>query len=339
MNFLRFSKSFWMLLCLLAMTSGCVQKKQQDPEKILREMIQASSNANYTGVKSFEQRVGNQFFRFRMKVSHQAPDNTRLEFLEPAPKKGQVVIAHGRESWKMESPDTSDGSVHFRNVASYHGMEIRNVGLLLQNYEVRYEGTESVANRTADVIGIVSGSQPSITRRVWIDHASRLPLKSEENANTNGEPRVKRYCYEEIKFVGRLADTLFSIPMHPGSRSPLPQPRADNISLEDAKQRAPFLIHAPEYLPKGFILEQISWLEKTPSGFLHFHYSDGMMALSLFEENAANFQAAAGNRIYRMRSGPITVLRRTCNGTHATLVGEVAAEEMVKMMSSLKSCE
>jgi hypothetical protein len=66
-------------------------------------MIRATSDKSFTGIKSFEQRLGDQFFRFRLKISHRSDDLTRLEFLEPAAKKGHVIVKRGRQSWKLGS--------------------------------------------------------------------------------------------------------------------------------------------------------------------------------------------------------------------------------------------
>ncbi len=324
--------------------SGCSTKKTQDPEKILREMMRASSDTSFTGIKRFEQRLGNQYFRFRMKISHQPPDLMRLEFLEPVVKRGFIVIRRGGQSWKIGS--VTQEPVHFRRFGSYRDLEIRNLDLLLKNYRLHYLGTEQVAQRMADVIQILSRFQPGIERRIWVDRLNRIPLRSEENLSTTAGLFSKRFMYEQIKFMRNLPENLFTVPMPAGSRSMLPRPGQESICLADAKRIAPFPISLPRCPPRGFILEQISWIERPPSGFLHFHYSDGLRAVSLFEEDTQNFHppylaalermAPGSDRVYRMHDGTTTILHRHKDGVHATVVGETGEQELLRMISSLE---
>ncbi len=346
---------------LLLFSQGCAKRSKEDAKKILDDMVRATSKGNFVGVKSFEQKMGGQTFRFRMKISHAAPDLTRLEFLEPHAKQGQVVVTQGKEPWRLDQPDSQP--VHFKRFGSYREMEIRNMKLLLQNYNVQHLGSEQIAKRMADVIQICSRARPQIVRKIWVDKASRLPLKSEETSGNGTSECNKRFYYEQIQFVQSLPMNLFSVSVAQGSRSALPQTRRESITLEEAKRRAPFAIALPQHLPQGFLLQQIHWVgrgtpfskeavspesggEGPPSGFLHFHYSDGLRAISLFEEGSESFLSPAmamlekrmGNidRVYRLRDGTLNILHRHRGGTHATLVGELSYDDLIRMISSLQ---
>lgn len=326
-------------------TMGCSARREgKDPEKILRDMLQAKSDIHFTGTKCFEQKVGDQFFRFRMKITCRGNDKTRVEFLEPYSKKGQVIVQQGKNSWRLGSPATEP--VNYRQRRSHQDIEIRNLALLLQNYRLHYLGSEEVAKRVADIVQILSKANPSIQRHIWVDTNSRFPLKSEEVRRSGPQRGVRRFYYEQIDFAPIIPETLFAVPMPQGSCSALPQRGRETLGLEEAKRMAPFAIQLPSYLPAGFALEQISWVERSPAGFLHFHYSDGLQAISLFEENAESFHPASMaqqeapfggvDKIYCMHDQEITILHRHWDGTHATLVGELEGGELVKMISSLK---
>ncbi len=332
------------LAAIALLWSGCSKPSSPDAQAMLSEMVTAGSRNSFSGIKTVEQKSGNQFFRFRMKIDHLAPDSTRMEFLEPEAKRGQIVVKRGSCSWRWGQEDRQP--THFKPRGSFRNMDIRNMALLMENYQVEHMGSEQVAERLADVLRILSRNDPGVQRLIWLDRASRMPLKSEETLRNEHGRHDARFVYEQIEFRSDLPPELFDVPLKEGSRSWLSPRERKSITLEEAKRLAPFKPVLPQSLPAGFVLECVRWVERPPAGFLHFHYSDGLRAVSLFEESSETFHPAnmqwaesSGDKdkVYRMQEGATTILHRHRNGMHATLVGDISGEALIRMISSLES--
>jgi len=213
---------------------------------------------------------------------HQGRGRYRIEYLAPRQARGRLVISDGRIRWQYEprsgrtlisSTDTADFSEEFLSFS---------LSLLLSNYRLSLEPHPStVAGRKAYVLSIIPKYRGKPTRRLWVDVATGLVLKT-ERAHSDGAP-ASISAYSEIQYRSGLPDSLFHFrPPYPG---------------RIVRKMAPVIIHSPKELHRrlgawvmlprslaaGYRFQNATIQSLRGKSSVQLNYSDGLSTLSLVE--------------------------------------------------------
>jgi sigma-E factor negative regulatory protein RseB len=147
--------------------------------------------------------------------------------------------------------------------------------LLAEHYILNVDGRESVDARPADVVA-VRRPDGSLAARFWLDRATGLVLRR-ELLDQNGR-MMRSSVFVDLRLQPDLKAA--ALPT-----TPIPLPWSGRV--EPAKAVAALVprgYHVPMQLASGFTLFDAR-LGSTPSGrVLHLSYSDGLNAVSVFEQ-------------------------------------------------------
>jgi negative regulator of sigma E activity len=154
--------------------------------------------------------------------------------------------------------------------------------MLPQNYVIEAVGRHKVAGRSARLISVRPRSEDRVSRSYWIDEATKLPLRVEQ-FDAKGKLELME-SYIQISFPKMLDPKLLSPEQFkPQRRVKVPQPAAF-ASLKAAAQQLSFEPRGLTWLPTGYVFRDVL-IHTTPSQSkaAQVRYTDGMLALSLFE--------------------------------------------------------
>jgi peptidoglycan-N-acetylglucosamine deacetylase len=277
-----------------------------------------------------------------VRVYHEAPDRTRLEYLATGDQPARVVVISGNHQIEFV-PGTGryvEGPA-FRTDEDALTRQI--LPQVAANYNVRFAGMERVAGRPARIVEI-QGKHPGRPRlRLWIDTETRLILRLERYGP--GGALRETSAFLSVQLNPALSADLFVVTPPPGAQVQQrrqPAGGAALLTLEEIARRVGFIPQLPAYLPPGYkiIRSNVVMIRGTPTAT--FVFSDGVAAMQLFESRGAQMGGGGGQPV---RIGPAegtvqarggaTVLHWNRNGVSMTLVGDLAPSELVRVGSSV----
>lgn len=243
------------------------------------------------------------------------------------------ATAPGTSSQTYQSSDPDGGSSE-----GVLGVTATLVKLLDDHYVVAYAGAASADNRPAQVVEAWRGDG-SLAALFYLDRATKLPLE--------------RRVYDTTSHV---VEESFFINVQIGKPAGLPQAQAIGANAKE-QQDGPWTVpippakllafaqsgwRVPAELPGGLTLFTGA-LTGTPAGpVLDLGYSDGLYAVSLFEQRGklaaklAGWQkAAVGGRIVYAAGSPQRSLTWSGNGMVYTLIADAPAPTVVAAVQAL----
>ncbi|HKX18486.1 MAG TPA: polysaccharide deacetylase family protein [bacterium] len=313
---------------------------EAEPIRWLQEAALAPRSVSYAGTKTVT--VWAQTVRAsEVRIYHQAPDHTRLEYLAAGDQPERVVVINGGRQIEFvpgrgrylegPAPQTDEDAL------------IRQfLPQLAQNYEVRFAGAERVAGRPARVVDI-QGRLPGRPRlRLWIDVETRLILRLERYGPGGALRETSAFLSVQLNPV--LSGDLFVVSPPAGAQVHTRAAQAPQgaLTIKEISRRVGFIPQLPAYLPLGyqFIRSNVAMIRDTPTAT--FVFSDGVATITLFESRGAQVGTAGGQPVrigafegtVQVR-GLATVVHWNTNGISMTLVGDVASSELVRVGRSV----
>ena len=288
------------VLLLLACTAGCLDTAADPPpaDEIAARFIateeQATDFTATVAVAAGSENVTARLFR-------KAPENYRLEFLEPADLAGTVVVSNGTRKWRYDPATRTALTVAgpYMNATfsgpPYPGWaeEVRGyaetVAESLEEQNASYRGSESVGGHTAYILEVAGGSKlfeaPTRYReavhrfKVWIDAETWL-LLGVEMYGREGNP-ILSARYTDPSTNARLPDDLFVFDPPAGTTiRPMPTAAITPLflwSIDDARR---YGVGVPSYLPEGYVFKEGTLL---PGAYTTLRFTDSTGELEIVE--------------------------------------------------------
>lgn len=313
-----------------------------DARPLIVEAVAAPKHVSFVGQMSTIRSGNSRAFAVVSKIEHRAPDETRRTYLAPRSLYGQFVISRGAMSWDVDP--SKKRVVVTRNLAAIDPVSVvDDIALLDGNYRAVHSASDSVADRKADVVDLVSRYTGERTMRMWIDAETHVVL-AKEAYHSDGS-LAWRTRFDDIRYTDGIPATIFSAAVPEGyatvnGRS-YDQPRTLAVAVPDAGFK-PF---TPRYLPEGFALSGASVSQVGGVKNLHMIYSDGIRTLSLFENatgRAIDFGGLPGNKTSfdehdaeYVHDGPTTLLAWREQGLSFALVGDLDLKELEHIGTSV----
>ncbi|HLJ59576.1 MAG TPA: polysaccharide deacetylase family protein [bacterium] len=275
-----------------------------------------------------------------VRVYHQAPDRTRLEYLAVGDQPARIVVIDGG----AQTTYVRATNRIIRSPAARTDEEALTQQILPQiaeNYTVRFAGVEQVAGRAARVIDVQSRFPGRPRLRVWVDVGTRLILRFERYGP--GGALNQASAFINIQINPTFPPGLFEVTPPPGAQIETRRPPA-KLAIEQIASRVGFTPQLPAYLPAGYKLvgSRVVALHEVPTAV--FAFTDGVATLTLFESlgaqgappNAQQVQVDGVSGMIAAR-GVANVLHWNARGVSFTLVGDLPSPEMVRVGASLRS--
>lgn len=318
-------------------------KPPADAAALVRTALEAPKHISYIGQLQtihWGQRSATATIQ---QVEHLAPSSTRRTFLAPDAMYGEYDITVGATTTKIDPKQRRavvDDNPAIDSVAENNA----TLALLATNYRAILGPVEIVAARPATTVALVNKFTGERTMRLWIDNQTKVVL-AKERYRSDGSV-AWRARYDEIRFTNSFPPALFSTVIPPGFQELAQRRFADMLaSLQAAVDQLDFKIVEPHYLPDGF--KEIGADISSYRGLrnLHIMYTDGIRALSLFENDsdaAADFGDVKpsithfeGHDAQYVTTGPTTLLVWHEKGLSFALVGDLDLQELTAIAISV----
>jgi outer membrane lipoprotein-sorting protein len=304
---------FLLIPFALLMAAGAAHA---DPADLLRAAEGADRRLSYTGIRTVRATAGPKETERRVKVSHRAPDQTRIEYLSPG--EGHVLLELGSGRWLYSPRRSRWWPIEWRPTPS-------RLDLLLRNYRVRYRGKDRVAGRRVVQLSIEPRHPGNPNKKVWIDPKIKMVLQ-EEVRDSEGR-LIAASAFERFEITRDLSADLFQPPPAPLVR-PMPPP-------------PPFSPLRPRYLPPGYELVRTHGLERGRSEGVCLRYTDGLGTISLFQFRGKNGMSRSRGEGRSRRKGSERWdshrkrLTRQVGDLECRVMGDAAPDELKKVLDSL----
>lgn len=259
-----------LVLLLLSLTSLRASLAAADGAALLRRAYDQERKASYIATMTVRLPAAAGGTSTLVKVWRSA-GRQRMEYLSGA-LKGRVLVDDGRRVLWLDSDSRTA-------TPAPSGREAEALDLLLRNYQVSVSATERVAGRPATVLRVVPRHPPGPSRRVWVDRASSVILRT-DSYNTDGQ-LLSSSAVTAITLGAKTGASSFTAPA--GYRVEA-APTARTWTREALSDQVGFPLATPAYLPPGFRLDEMS-LARTGSGrpSAQLRYSDGLNSFSIFQ--------------------------------------------------------
>jgi len=321
-----------MLLLLAArpgsagLRTGAPARPLPDPAAVLRTMLRAPALIDYEGTKVISTVRGRTAETVTMLEAYKRLGKLRLEFLSPESVSGRLVVDDGATSWQYEP------SMHLvvsgPSFISGSGRPDR-ADEILRGYGVRILGREEVIGRETVVLGLAAGRAGS-HRRVWIDEATGVPLRTEER-DARGEIVFVSY-FSRIGYSLNLPPALFQFRQPAGARAVGFHVTGDPVASRSellARARPPLsvppLLLGRYHFREGRIAHHGAFSAAVAT------YSDGISVLTVFQTPSSRMAfpevgdpVTAGGRSARFLDlGYFRVILWQHGGTNYAVLGNV----------------
>lgn len=278
--------------------AASAQAASPQAARILKQMMNAERNANYTAVQTMARRnsapVRVRIWRLGRK--------RRLEYLAPDLNRGDILVDDGQNTWLYHRAENT--AVQTRSQAPRDGSNAsRRVA------RVRLSGQESVGGRAAWKIDLVRPNGKGIARRVWIDKASGLRL-SAQVFDAQGQA-AERVTLSDLKTSGVDASRFRWTP--PGGAQVVRTNGQLFSQFAPAKAAASWL-QSPRFIPSGYMFE--SAVVDNAKGEAWLRYASSTRRISLFQQRAAD-ATSTGAAPQKVGGG----WYRAANGSRVLIVG------------------
>jgi outer membrane lipoprotein-sorting protein len=315
--------------------------------RVLREWLSKCTPRSYYGVQSITVMWGEKKGTWKWRVWHDASGKVRMEIIEPAWLKGDLVISDGQTTWRV----SSGGKVAFQvddKLRAPWDVKIERFDLLAQNYKVTMLGREEVAGRDCQVFSIEPYHDFNPSLKLWLD--VRIPIQLRiESYNPDGG-LAWRMEYEEIKFDEPIPSSLFQLNLPKDCKVIKSMfDRQGPFKLSNLPTSLGFPALLPTVLPPGYVFDS-AFVITSPKGLgsptLHLIYTNGVNVISVFERHIAKEGRGYRYRGERGRHGmgrltfPFhwqNVVRRTVGDVEVVLISRLSKPMLEKVADSISA--
>jgi hypothetical protein len=354
------------VLSIVSNAKADVSSKLPTAEEIFSKAVKAESTVDYVGKRMVIRWLPFGSIVSEERIIHQAPSTHIMELLTPVDRMGPE---RGRDKDDKLDNKNIDERNRMRRMPPPPPRELRNpeevwsedTQLLLRNYTVDVAFGEPIAGQNTYLLMINPKVDARPRKKVWFDTQHYIILRMEHYDITGKLKALSVYTtidYDSASVAQQLKQYLEK-EQGRGPRRSRPY-QSEEISIAEAEKQLGAKLPQPfSYLPVGFQLQSTSMVAFRGNPSIHFRYTDGLTAFSLFVSKVSNESEERQPRpeqedrfggvkpktvvvknttISIIDQGHIRILRWEVNNLRFVLIGEeLSQEEMVKVAESLIS--
>lgn len=291
----------------------------------LRTMAFAAHQTNYSGV--FVYQAGGRVETSR--ITHVVDEHGEHERLQGLDGQRREVIRNNDQVWLQ----LGDKKVYFeqqRPRRAFPALLPDQIQTLKENYNIFQQEEDRVADYHAHTLLLQPKDTLRYTRKMWAHSESGLLLKAvvlDEHGRV-----IEQYAFSQLQIGGDI-DCKWAVPSEKEAErlarrqhlSPLPNKNLANVSSG----------WQVDGVPPGFkkILEMRRNMRDKKFPVVHIVYSDGLAALSVFVEQAAD---AAGYRPGLKSQGAVHIYSKLKGDQLVTVVGELPPRAVIQVADSVR---
>ena len=273
-------------------------------------------------------------------ITHFGVRQERMERISPRGKQEEIVVIRGREKLHYITKQGLLVREIIQGDALTFDPKKKNIDLARKNYTIKTMGESKVDTRKVVRIHLQPRFAGRPRQEIWIDPEVGLSLRSELYRESGNLSSME--TFSEVEINPALSDTVLQLKLPRQVRRAevvvYPQP-----DMESALKNFDWPVYVPGFLPEGFALRGIVLNRIGNLSRLQLMYSDGISALSVFEEQ---YRPAPGSSIgpkFFPEDGYLTVSHGLTNllaflrgEMKLVVVGEIEKEEINRIAESMK---
>lgn len=326
------------------------QTHRATPTQVLRLALSSAARVAFSGeqtVLTFDERDG----AFCVtQETHLGSSRHRIVFQYPLNARGQIQIADGKRRLLYLPHDKTI----IESVETSQPLTAANVKARLARIQKHYllrlsPRLETVAERPAYRLDIVSRRQDRPWQRLWIDRATGLTLRRECYRPDGAQISVS--SWRNLRFYPQPTQLSLRWKPPPGTKTHRSSSERVLFRLAEARKQAGSWATLPADLGKGFQFESARLVSVKGARGLYCQYSDGLNSVSLVQTAAPRLISASspddkqvrsiriGNQAAQIASrGFLTVLswEHSSRSITLSLIGEIAESTLVSIAQTLQ---
>jgi negative regulator of sigma E activity len=278
-----------------------------------------------------------------VRIEHRAPADTRRWYVAPEALYGDYAVTHGNTTYHFDVQHKAVSISHNPLMDSSLAAS-DNFNLLRANYRSVLGPAETIAGRLTQSISLVNKFTGERAMRVWIDGETKLVLQR-ENYHGNGAVSYQTR-YANIRYTNSIPAAMFDTAVPAGfSTAARRDYGAPSSNVDGVVRSAGFAPASPKYLPDGFNAVSADVTDLQGVRTLHVLYSDGVRAISLFENKSGASPQFGTLKAHPVRfedhegqlleDGPNKLLTWQEHGVHFALVSDLAEREVLEIATSV----
>lgn len=293
----------------------------------ITEALAADHSVTFHGVEVVTSYSRGQATEQTKDVYLDGPHNrSYASYLQPGPLAGTIIIENGDDFWQYD-PATG----RWLHQAAPPGMLLGSTSaldMLFENYTVERKDNATVADRRCSVYDILPKTSGNPSRRMYVDAATHLPLRT-ENVNGIGD-LVSSSRYDSITFDEAMVASWFKPPEgDPVDEDPVK--RTGPISAAEANASLDFQFREPGYIPTGYGFAGAFVLKRDFTLVGHMQWFDGLSVISLFKQHTGVMLPSSG-----WQESQASNVTWTDGGFRYTLIGDVVPSELSRIRDSIR---
>ncbi|HWU84990.1 MAG TPA: MucB/RseB C-terminal domain-containing protein [Rhodocyclaceae bacterium] len=310
------------LAALQLIGCGALQAREGDATLLLGKAMQATSRLNYSGV--FVYRHGN--INETSRIIHFVDGGKEYEHLEVLDGSPREVVREGDEI-TCYLPETRTVFIEQRSEhGSFPVMLPASLGSISEHYSISTGPTERIAGHETQTIVLEPRDEYRYGHRFWVDKGSGLLLKASINDGHN--ELLESFAFTEL--------TLGIAPDRARIRARLKTTEDWNVHHVAARESSRveegnwnFRNPLPGFRRTAGMRRQVKL--NSPES-LHFVFSDGLSAISVFIE--PNAGAKPDRQVVNM--GAINAYRRVIGSYQVLVMGDVPAAAVQRLADGIE---
>lgn len=252
----------------------------EDALALLEESMDPPAAAYEGRLEAVERRGGKEERRL-VAVRYAPPHHYRRETLDRFGLPLLTVVSDGEVEWTYDrAAGTAWRGAPAERERGWADPEEERA-LLADNYAAALEGTEDVAGRPCRVVAVRPRRGGPPVQRLWRDAERGLVLQRVVYDADGSEASRMRYQTVTYDPPGKPSDFRFRPPA--GVRVVKTRPSPDALELDEAAKATALTPRPPAWVPPGYVFESVALLPYRGATILHYRWSDGVDALSLFQ--------------------------------------------------------
>lgn len=277
------STELLLALLLAVPASAAPAAETEDALALLEESLDPPAVAYEGRLEAVEKRGAKEERRL-VAVRYAPPHSFRRETLDRFGVPELTVLSDGQTEWTYDRRvATAWRGAPYERERGWADPDAERA-LLADNYTAVLEGGEAVAGRDCRVLAVRPRRGGPPVQRLWLDAQRGLVLQRVVY-DVSGE-EVSRMRFQTVTYDPAPKPSEFRFRPPAGVRVVKARPAPDALELEEAAKATDLVPRPPAWVPPGYVFESVALLPYRGATILHYRWSDGVDALSLFQAPA-----------------------------------------------------
>ena len=340
-----------LLVAVLAVTAGCASAITGDPnpERIADKMQQRLDDIDTVqGVKVMKTTRNGETNTTVTEYVRQPPNKVRSKVIEGGQYRdeGDYRVNTGEKTYRYDASENTYTKYDFDYNRSEGYFDADTIERILNNSEVSYKGTDTVAGRDVHVIELTDTERDS-TVTIKADQEHWYPLAYETSYSYDGITTTMSWTHRNVSFNEPVDDDTFTF--EPPAGAELKETTTPDVtefdSVSAANEATAYEVVEPD-MPDSYTIESINEMVIDGSSTTTLSYRNGDKGAyySVSNESVGSESAAGsdgesvtiGNTTGTVSSyGETTSVRWSCDGMRYSLSGQLNQSTLVEAASAV----